>query len=179
MLASLVWLWFGAASSSPSKFVARALAFSALSLVGPPLARRVLFGVLRDERAYHFMQYFFDMAGIVLRVIVVTIGRRWVGRPDEVPWLPASRKAKMAATAPEETTMRSRKRAAVLLPLAVFVVSTLAHLATDTPRVAGSTASLLWLLYVYVAIIVVFTICVARFPKSPSTKPSFFFFFFF
>lgn len=173
VLASLVWLWFGASSSSPSKLLARVLAFSALSFAGPPLARGALLAVLPNEEVHRFMLYFFDMMGVVLRVVVATMGRRWVGRPDEVAWLPASRKAKMAAPADEvlqsAATMK-RAVAPLLLPLVVLVVSTLAHLATNAPRVAGSTASLLWLLCAHGAIIVVFTICVARFPKSPGMK---------
>lgn len=169
VLASLVWLWFGASSSSPSKLLARALVLSALSFAGPPLARGALLAVLPNEGVYRFLLYFFDMVGVVLRVIMATMGRRWVGRPDEVAWLPASRKAKMAAPAdevPQSAASRKRAAAPLLLPLVVLVVSTLAHLATNAPRVAGSTASLLWLLYAYGAITVVFTICVARFPKS-------------
>ncbi len=172
VLAALVWLWFSRSTASPASLTARALVFAALPFVLPLLGHHALRRLLGHPALYRFVAYLGDVVGVVLHVGVATVGRRCIGRPDEVAWLPASLKVKMAAapSSPVRSPIKT-KHAAVVVPLVLCAVTVLAHLATDAPRGFAATAPLLWLLYLYAAMVVLFTMCAARFPKSISTKP--------
>ncbi|KAJ6787147.1 hypothetical protein PWT90_05408 [Aphanocladium album] len=172
LLLALLWSWWW---RSPAQLTARALTLRAFSMLFFAFRGALLeLAFDRKDGSLRSAAFFVGMVDMLLYAAIVTVGRRVIDRPEEVSWLPASKKLALVhpSSLPQFFLMRnlfdrqaSPKKHAI--PLVFFAVSLLAHLATDPPLMYPSAAGYSWVLYVYTAIVILFTICVSRFEKSP------------
>ncbi|TQV90079.1 3-hydroxyisobutyrate dehydrogenase protein [Cordyceps javanica] len=145
LLVALLWLWWW---PSPGHCAARLLTFHICAFM------------LHTVGLYSLLDVQISM---MLQLGIAAFGRRIIGAPAEVGWLDGREKMALAMPSSLKSLRSLRKQ---IIPLILFVVSVLAHLATNTA--IGSAGFHLLLLNIsgYAVVVALLSIWVSRSQKS-------------